>query len=253
MSETASPGTKSRSGGIFGLLLGIVLRPRAALMKVDQRGGASWWLPLLLSLVMVVLPIAVGAPILAREARKAVTESQEQMAEQRGVEISAEQQEQIESIAANPLIIIGFPAVLAVIGQIVGWLLWTGALYLAGIALGGRSPFGSMLRVVAWGSVPVMLRGVIQTVSILVTGEMIANKGLSGFAGESVVLNGFLSGIDIFAIWRLILLVIGIGVVTHLSRRKSVLVTLGVWALFTAVGLVFAYLGTMVGQQFGAM
>jgi hypothetical protein len=253
MAETAPPETKSRSGSVFGWLPGILVRPRATLVKVDQRGGASWWLPLLLSLVMAVLPLAVGAPILAREARAAVVESQEQMAEQRGMEISAEQQEQIESIAANPLIIVGFPAVLAVIGQIVGWLLWTGALYLAGIALGGRSPFGSMLRVVAWASLPVILRGVIQTVFILVFGEMIVNQGLSGFAGESVVLNTLLSGIDIFVIWRLILLVIGIGVVTHLSRRKSVLVTLGVWVLFTAVGLVFAYLGTMVGQQFGAM
>jgi len=253
MVETIPPETKSRSGSIFGWLAGILVRPRTTLVKADQRGGASWWLPLLLSLVMVVLPLAVGAPILAREAREAVTASQEQMAEQRGMEISAEQQEQIESIAANPLIIVGFPAVAAVFGQIVGWLFWAGALYLAGIALGGRSPFGSMFRVVAWASVPLTLRGVIQTIYILLTGETIANQGLSGFAGESVVLNALLSRIDVFLIWRLIVLVIGVGVVTHLSRRKSVLVTLGVWALFTAVGLVFAYLGTMVGQQFGAM
>jgi len=253
MSENGVAETEARSGSLFGWLLGIIVRPRATLVKVNGRGGASWWLPLSLAAVMVVLPIAVGAPILAREAREAVIESQEQMAEQRGMEISAKQQEQIEAIAASPFIIVVFPAVGGVIGRIVGWLLWAGVLYLAGIALGGRSPFGAMFRVVAWVSVPYTLRGLFQTIYILVTGEMITNAGLSGFAGESIVLNSLLSGIDLFLIWRLILLVIGVRVVTHLSRRKSVLVTLGVWVLFTAVGLVFAYIGTVVGQQFGAM
>jgi len=242
-----------RSGSPFAWLLGIVVRPRPTFLKVNRRAGASWWLPLLLAVVMVILPIVVAGPILTRKARDAISESQKEMAEQRGVEISADQQEQIEAVAASPFLILVFPAVGGVLSQVVGWLVWAGALYLAGIALGGRSPFGAIFRVVAWSSLPYSLRGLLQTTYIVATGEIIAHPGLSGFAGESTLLVSFLSSIDLFLIWRLVLVGIGVSTVTHLSRSKSATVTLGVWALFTSFGLVFAYVGTIVGQQFGGM
>jgi len=231
----------------------MIAHPRTTLEYLNRRGGASWWVPLVLAVIFVVVPVLVAAPALARQAREAVVASQEEMAEQRGMELSAEQQAQVESIAASPFIIVVFPTVGSVIGLIVGWLAWAGALYLAGVALGGRSPFGSMFRTVVWAWLPYVIRGVLQTIYILATGQVITHPGLSGIAAESPVLSAFLSRIDLFLVWNLVLLIIGVGVVTHLPRRKSAIVTLGVWVLFTAVSLGFTAISLMIGRQFGAL
>ena len=49
----------------------------------------------------------------------------------------------------------------------------------------------------------------------------------------------------------MILLMIGVMVTTRLSRRKAVLVTLGVWVLLTAVSLLPALVRGLFAQQMG--
>ncbi|MFQ6101331.1 MAG: Yip1 family protein [Anaerolineae bacterium] len=256
--------------GLPRLLWGMVVRPRATLGYLNEHGGRIWWLPALLAVLLVVLPIVVAAPITARQAREAVMATQEQMGEQFGAAMSdeerAQMEEQMMSMAASPLIIVVFPAVGGVMGLAVGWLVWAGALYLAGMALGGRSTFGQLFRMVVWVWLPYALRGLLQTVYVLVSGQLIANPGLSGLVQETrpiseivvappspgqTLLVAFLSRIDLFLVWNLILLVIGVMVATRLPRRKAVLATLGIWLLLTAVSLLPALIGGLFAQQFG--
>jgi len=61
----------------------------------------------------------------------------------------------------------------------------------------------------------------------------------------------FLSHVDLFLVWNLILLVIGVMVTTHLPRRKAALVTLGVWLLLTALSLTPTLVGGLFAQQMG--
>jgi hypothetical protein len=251
------------------LLWGMIVRPRATLEYLRDRGGKTWWLPALLAAAMIILPVVVAAPITARVARESFLAAQEQMGEQRDTEMSEEdraQMEQAMSITASPLITVVFPALSGVIGQIVGWLAWAGALYLAGLALGGRSTFGQMLRMVLWAWLPYVLRGLLQTVYILASGQLIAHPGLSGLvqgatsveemvlappSPAQTVLVAFLSRMDLFLVWNLVLLVIGVMVVTRLPRRKAVLLTLGVWVLLTALGLAPALIGGLFARQVG--
>jgi len=267
VSEEKTPTPEQR--GVPRLLWGIIVRPRDTLGYLTERGGRTWWVPALLAVLLVVLPILVAAPVTTRQAREAVLLTREQWGEQQGLEMSAEDQAQMEqamSVAASPLITVVFPAAGGVVGLVVGWLVWAGALYLAGMALGGRSTFGQMLRVVVWTRLPYALRGLLQTVYILASGQIIANPGLSGFvrknqlAGEMVftppspgqtLLTAFLSRVDLFLVWNLMLLVTGVTVVTHLPRRKAALATLGVWLLLTALSLVPAIVGGLFAQQVG--
>jgi hypothetical protein len=252
--------------GILRLLWGIIVRPRAMLEYLREHGARTWWVPALLTVFLVVLPIVVAAPITAQQAREAMLVTQEQLGERQGMELSAEQKAQMESMAASPLIIVVFPAILGVVGQVVGWLVWAGALYLAGIVLGGRSTFGQMFRMVAWTWLPHALRGLLQTVYILASGELIANPGLSGLVQDGrstaevvaappslnhMLLVAFLSKVDLFLIWNLILLLIGVLVVTRLPRGKAVLATLGVWILLTALSLVPVLISGLFAQQAG--
>jgi hypothetical protein len=257
----------AQRGGIPRLLWGMIVRPRATLETLNERGGPTWWVPALLAALMIVLPVIVGIPIRTRETREAMLAAQEQFGEQQDQEMSAEEQAQMEqamSVAASPLITAVFPAVGGVVVRVLSWLVWAGALYLAGMTLGGRSTFGQMFRMVVWTWLPYALRGLIQTIYIVISGQIIANQGLSGFVrGQQTVeemvaaplspgqtfLAAFLSKVDLYLIWNLILLVIGVKVITHLPRRKAIVVTLGVWVLMTALGLAPKLIGSLFTRQ----
>ena len=267
MTEEKKPVSGRR--GLLRLLWGMIVRPRGTLEYLREHGGRSWWAPALLSVSLIVLPILVAAPITARQAREAFLATQEQWEEQEN--LSAEDQAQMEqamSVAASPLITVIFPAVGGALGRAVGWLAWAGALYLAGMALGGRSTFGQMFHMVVWTWLPYALRGLIQTVYIALSGQAIASPGLSGFVrgsdsiGEMVLaspspgqllLTAFLSRVDLFLIWNLILMVTGVMVITHLPRRKAMLVTLGVWLVLTMLSLVPALVSGLFAQQMGGL
>jgi len=269
MSEEKAPAPERWS--IPRLLWGMIVRPRATLEYLREHRGRTWWVPALLAVLLAILPIFVAAPITARQTREVVAAAQERWGEQQGVEMSAEEQAQMEqsmSIAASPLITVVFPAVGSAVGLVVGWLMWAGGLYLASTTLGGRSPFGQVFRTVVWAWLPYTLRGLLQTVYILVSGQLIANPGLSGMVQENqpiseivlappglgqTILLAFLSRVDLFLVWGLILLVIGVTVVTHLPRRKAVLVTLVVWILLTAVSILPALVGGLFAQQVGGL
>jgi hypothetical protein len=243
----------------------MIVRPRATLEILREHGGRTWWVPALLAVLLVILPIVAAAPLTARQTREAVRATQEQWETEVPAGDEA-QMEQAMSVAASPLITTVFPAVGGVIGQVVRWLAWAGALYLAGLALGGRSTFGHTFCMVVWTWLPYALRGLLQTVYILTSGQLIANPGLSGLVRDSravgdvvlaspspgqTLLAAFLAKVDLFWIWNLILLVIGVTAFTRLPRRKAVLLTLGVWLLLTAASLLPALVGGLFARQMG--
>jgi len=251
--------------GNIRLLWGIVARPRATFQRLNENGRRAWWLPALLATIAVILPILVGSPLRAQMAREAVASVQTQM----GETLSPEQQQQMEQaqqIAASPLIITVFPSVTGVLGLVVGWLVWAGALYLVGMVAGGHASFGALFRMVVWAWIPYALRGFLQALYILLTGQLIAHPGLSGLvAGEQtvekvltappttgqMVASAFLARIDLFLFWNLALLVVGTMVVTRLSARKATALVLGIWLLLTLMGLIPTLVsGLMLGRSF---
>jgi hypothetical protein len=92
----------------------------------------------------------------------------------------------------------------------------------------------------------------LQTVFILLTGSLIENPGFrawkrqldatemiaapptTGPDGASILLGR----VDLFLLWNLALLVTGVIAAARISRRKAILITLGVWIVLTLLGLV---------------
>ncbi|HDQ73935.1 MAG TPA: YIP1 family protein [Chloroflexi bacterium] len=256
-------GSVSNKRGVLQLLWGMTVRPRNTLQYLNEKGGRLWWLPALLAVLMAVLPIVVGSPIVAEQAREVFLANQEQMAEQ-GMVFSEEQLAQMENIATSPLINLLFPIVASVLGLVIAWLIWSGLLYLAGMVFGGRSTFGDLFRMTVWAWWPFVWRGLFQTVYILVSGQLILHPGLSGLvsgapsASEMVTFSpglgqlaliAFLAQVDLFLFWRLALLAVGVIVVMRLSWRKAALIVLGIWLLLTALGLI----PTLIGGMFARM
>lgn len=250
--------------GLFRLLWGIIARPRATFRYLNENGRRLWWFPAIIAVIMVVLPIVVAGPIQARLAREAVAEVQAQMSEMLSPE-QKQQMEQAQQIAASPLVITVFPSITGVLGLVVGWLVWAGALYLVGMVAGGHASFGDLFRMVTWAWIPYALRGFLQTLYILFTGQLIAHPGLSGLVADNrpvgemlkappttgqLLASAFLGRIDLFLFWNLALLVVGTVVVTRLSSRKAIALVLGIWVLLTLIGLVPTLIsGLFMGQS----
>lgn len=153
------------------------------------------------------------------------------------------------------------PAVLLSIGSSLiiwlKWLVWAGLIFLTSTLLGGNSNFKTLWRVVAWSSLPDLVRSLLQSIFLLLTRQPIEYAGLSGLilrsaenpAGSQLALAGILGQIDLFAIWRLILLVIGVVCATGLGRRKALIVILIVWVILTALGLIPTQISSFVNSS----
>lgn len=245
--------TESEKRSLFSLLAGIITRPRATFQYLAREGRRAWWLPALLAILMAILPIIVAAPINTRKALEALEATQGILDPQTLSPEQQQQMEQAQKIVTSPLIITVFPSITAVLGLVVGWLVWAGALYLAGMVLGGHASFGNLFRMVVWAWVPYALRGFLQTLYILLTGQIIAHPGLSGLVADNrpvgemltapptpgqLLASAFLGRIDLFLFWNLALLVLGTVAVTRLSARRATALVIGIWAIFTLIALI---------------
>ena len=121
-------------------------------------------------------------------------------------------------------------------------------------ALGGRASFKQVWRMSVWTALPDVLRTVASAIAVFATGGSPA-PGLS-YIFESAELQSmspylveFLRGIDIYLIWSLVLLWIGLLATTQLDRTKSAAVTAAYWLLTLAFSLGLTALGqALVGM-----
>ncbi len=252
----------------FALFWGMIRRPRATLATLRDQGGRAWLLMALLAMLVVILLLLVSAPITSRAAQEAVRASLEGQPGAQG--ITPEMQEQAARMATNPLFTMVIPIAGGLAGLWVSWLAWAGGLHLASTVLGGSSSFRQMFRAVVWSWLPFTLRRVLQMIYIAATQDVIANPGLSGWIASSqtaagsggagsvaapvstgaLVLRSFLGQVDVFLLWSLVLLVLAVLVTARVSARKATGITVVVWLLFTAVGLLPSLAAGIVSGSF---
>jgi hypothetical protein len=145
------------------------------------------------------------------------------------------------------------PAITSLLGVWIGWLILSGILHLITTLLGGRGSTAISMNIVAWGSLPFAVRAIIQILYMLISKNLISNPGLSGFSltGDSdwiLFLGQILKLIDIYLIWQILLLVLGVRLSTALPTTKSfggVILTVAIILVIQA-GLL--YLGSLLGN-----
>jgi hypothetical protein len=261
MTEEAAPLPPRKN--VFSLLWGIVRRPRSTLAYIRDARERSWILIALLAILTAVLLIVSVAPISARVSREAMQATFEAQSNAATQPLDPEAQQRITQFASNPLFTVVVPSVTTLIGLFIGCLLWTGALHLLSVMVGGDSQFGSMWRTVVWSSLPLILRNILQIGFVLVTGTVIANQGLSGLITQErsvseliaappgagfLALQTLLAQIDIFNIWNIALLVVAVMVTARVSTRKAILITLSIWALFLLARMALAIVPTLIAS-----
>ncbi len=209
-------------------ILPVLFRPRKTFEKIVAQPGSNWQVPLLLLILAALAEVIVSGYV------RQLAVADGQMVMPPGFEYySPEQQAQFtQAMAAtsSPAFLYGLPGIWATIRVIAGWLLVVSILHLVLTLLGGRGDTALILNLVAWAGMPFVIRSTIRTVAIFSSRHLITSPGLAGFVPPggnnlALFLSALLSLVDIFLIWHLFLLLIGIKVGTKLSWLK---VTAGV-------------------------
>ena len=244
------------------LLVGVLLRPRATFTHLRENQPRSWIVPALLIVLCIMLPVFAS-----RSASQQIVDpgmnmgmQEEPMAVYKGEVIIEGGGAPMPETPAQPLALTLLKAAGSLVSLPLTWLLWGGALYLASVFLGRSSGFAPMFRLTVWTWIPYAVRGLLQAVFIWISGQTINNKGFAGYVLDSAVpqmitpgpgklaLAGILGRVDLFLVWNLILLVIGLMAFTKLPRRKALVAVLVIWAVFALLSIVPAILGGMFGS-----
>ncbi len=115
-------------------------------------------------------------------------------------------------------------------GFLVAWLA-TGVLAnLLTLAFGGHSSALMAMNVTAWAAIPLGLRNLMRIFYYLATGNAVQMPGLAGFITSTTGNNALffaqslLSQVDLYLVWQVALLAIGVSVWGKLTRKKTWLI-----------------------------
>ena len=229
-------------------LLPILVQPRRTFEKIAAQAQSVWLTPLLILSLTAVFQVIAAGQIKQQAALSGQVELPPGF-EYYSPEDQAQFQKAMEA-TQSPTFIYVLPALAAISGVWAGWLLVGGLLHLSLTMLGGRGAISLAMNIVAWSSLTFAIRELVRTASMLITHRLISNPGLEGFApagdgGVALYLAAFLSLIDIYIIWHIILLILGVRVASGLSRSK---VWAGVLMVILPVLLLQALLTHLVSR-----
>ena len=248
---TVAAVTNGETRPVWQLLLGIVDRPAATLRAVLAR--RKWWMwavPLLIVFVCMVLMMAARVPYDAELARQAAQRQLETMSAEQA---KAAQAGGTMDVFTSAPVILALGVVFGLIGLMIGVVAQAAVLYFAALVTGGEVNFGQVFTVSAWTRLPSAFGALLQAGFTLAAGRAIQYPGLSTLvATGDLVKDGqnpmiaLLSGIDLFWLWHLLLVAVGLSVVARFGRVKATVLTL----IYAALSLAMAVLPTLL---FGGM
>lgn len=148
-----------------------------------------------------------------------------------------------------------FPLVGKWAGIWLNWLTLSVILMVLLLLSGNQLEWRNVFNLVAWSSLPLLLRDVLQSIYLLLTNRLISAPGLSGFGtpdaqGFSMFITIVLGFVDLYLIWQMILILAGYRAMAHAEIRKAVLVLLVTFGLFLSLRSVPAFLLEKVNAIF---
>jgi hypothetical protein len=245
MSETNIPPSDAPRQFRFDWLLRGIFKPKALFQKIANQTESVWLTPLLLLTVIGIAQVLVAGWV------NGLASSGGEVSLPPGFEYyTPEQQAQFQQAlqaTSGPVFRYVFPALGVILQTWLGWLAVSSLLHLVLTLLGGRGDMRSASNMVAWASLPLVVRDLVRIIALLVTKQPITSPGLAGFAPPGTeLLPLFLAAVfalvDIYLFWHILLLTLAARQDNGLSLVKAtsgVLVTI-LLALLAQAALGFA-------------
>ena len=267
----------------FEFLLPFLLHPAGTFAQVTQK-RATWLTPLLLVSLLIVLRVLLAPPVPAIPGSDVLPDpSRPIIVGPKGME--SENTQGVQLVSANlqggggggggegdggkfpvdgegEMPVDSGPGLMgtlvsalgAVAGLWAGWFLLSVLLYFGMVVSGGNHSFTQMLNLTAWASLPFGVRQIVMTIATLAVPALAGNP--SGLAALVSSMGGpagmFLSSlfrlVDVYLIWHVILLVIGLRQGSPLAARRIVGVTLGAVGLFLVLACMPGFLAGIFTQ-----
>jgi len=124
------------------------------------------------------------------------------------------------------------------------------ALLVGNTIMGGSAKYGQLLNVTAWAYMINILESIIKIPLMLSKWSLEVYTGLSvfGIGEKGSFINSIFNAIDIFAIWRIILMAIGMGIIYNKKTRPYAIAMLIAWFLLRLIGAGFSsFFGGLAG------
>lgn len=208
----------------------------------DILRNTSWWLPFLLSAILsyafiFTMQSRVGWEKMTENAMKQNPKAAEQMA---SMPASQRAQAMQISMTITKGITYSVPVISLIFAALAALVLW-GTI---NFAFGGRATFGQVFAVWIYGTLPLVLQGILGTIT------MFAGMDADSFNPQNPVgsnigyylsnetpkwLMTFATSLDIFWIWALILVGIGVAIVAKVKRSTGLTAVFGWWLLILLV------------------
>jgi len=201
-----------------------IFHPFRAFRRITATTTNVWLIPLALLSVAVVISVIVAGNLKHQaELTGEITyppDFQYYTPEQQAQFMQAIQSTQ------GPVFTYVLPGITSLLGVWLGWLILGGLVHLVTTLFGGRGSTAISMNIVAWASLPLVLRELVQIIYMLVEKKIITSPGLSGFimpveSGLSLFLYHLVSLIDIYLIWQILLIILGIRISMGLTKTKA--------------------------------
>jgi len=236
--------TKSENEMTFlGKILGIFTSPTETFQSIDRK--PTWFLAF-----VVIITCLIITQFLILDIRV-----EDQLAMMEAQDAPAERLEMARSQSSGGLkyIQLGVMPIAVLLANLV----IAGIYILLGNAvMGGDTRFKKVLSVVVWTGFIGIIQSALHTYLTLSKGTSHGVTTSLAVAvptppiGQSTPFYRFLASIDIFTIWSIILLIIGFSVIFNFSRKKSSIMVVSLWIVWTAlVVFVGGFFAQMSGIQ----
>jgi hypothetical protein len=224
----------------FDWVLPALFRPRQMFRRISEAETAVWQTPILILASLSLVRTLVAGGI--RSAAAAMGQIELPPGWEYYTPEQQAQFQQAMTATSGPVFTYLLPAIVAILGVYLGWLVLGWLLHLALTLFGGRGSSNQSLNITAWALLPFAIREIIRIVAMWNGGQLLTNVGLSGFAspGEgtaAIVLVSFLATIDLYLFWQIGLLVIGARLVANISRLKTWIAVILVLLIMLALRL----------------
>jgi Yip1-like protein len=230
-------------------LRGLFFSPRSTFAGVNAAGERSWLVPMLVlsatALVYVLARGWVGAHLAAMGETPLPADWQYWTPEMQNQYMQAQQATQ------GPVFLYVIPGLGALTAL---WLLWVlvGSLLRLTLTLLGGHNSAAAMNVAAWAGLPFALRDLLRTAYVLINQHTITSAGLSGFVtapggGGVLFAQKLLIFADIFTLWYIVLLVIGVRAGNSISLGRAVAAVLIVVLIVFAARAGLALLSSRAG------
>lgn len=119
--------------------------------------------------------------------------------------------------------------------------------------MGGEGTYKQSLSVFLYSWMPMVLLSIVAAIVLLARGDLVdpqtmatvvkSNPAFLVDFQEQPVLFSFLSSVDIFSVWMILLLVFGFSAVSGFSRAKTAAIIVSLWVIMIVVKVGFAAMG----------